>query len=312
MHTNPRVLVLLLALAACSTRGHPQSPTRAVSTSPTHPPTEAPTASSIAVEPVASPPSVATPGSLVMRTSASPDGAWIAQAVLRRGDAGDYVEFVVEGRDTPIRWLIETLPYETALSMGFAYPVALSWSASGPSLYFTHRRAGDGCFAPAEHSGHGLIRLDLATGASESLHEGFASWMAVSPGDEAAAYVQGWEGPIILQDLDSRSERVVPDPFVASREACPRESVVRDLVWSPNGEALLAAFACAPCGQRYMFTSVVEISVPSLAPTELLGSSELGLLPVAWPAPDRILMRDPEGSRWVLDPGTGHVREEDN
>jgi hypothetical protein len=305
---------MLLTCAACSTRGGPGSAlataVSTVSSPPTVVPLRSPTAFSGSAQPATPSGLAGTPTPRVIHTWDSPNGAWIAEVRLQSGADVDRLDFVVRNHEAGTRWLIESPNWEDLPGMGSPFPVVLGWSSSGSFMYFTHQRPGDGCLGPGNYGGRGLTRLNLATGASEILREGFASWMAISPGDVTAAYVQGWEGPIILQDLQTLSERVVPDPFVASREACPLESVVRNLVWSSDGESLLAAFVCAPCNDPYILTSLHRISVSSLASAQLLSLTDMGLVPLGWPANDQVLMRDPYGGNWVLDPRTGELLQQ--
>jgi Tol biopolymer transport system component len=256
---------------------------------PKPPPTEAP----------ADKPSTEAPYVAEASASFSPDGAWVAvtTALFPTGAAERYyTQLRVMRLDGSAAWLPvdEWAPW----GLGYTTPEAFQWSVDGRSLYYTNRPVPDGCALFV--NGWDLWRLDLETGEAEEVVPGTSLWLALSPDEGTLAYVRD---DLVLLDLQSGAERRLTLSEVD--QAVNKE--VGNLVWSPDGSALLLTVAYDACTPDTWAQSILRVDVDSLTPTLLVDRDPRLLSTLEWPAPNQALLTDRDGDRYWLDPASGLI-----
>lgn len=254
--------------------------------------------------PVHTPTATSTPLSSVItlgEPSISPDGRWMAEAFRAKTDGDERVVFQVKDLRTGSIWTVEDEPLEDEPLSGFEYVVPMLWTRDGEHLYVTHHRtAGDGCFVPGEHSGRGLLRLNLLTRDIVAVSSAVTSWMAISPDERHMAYVVYARQGLTIVDLGSGQEETLE--LVVSQQEMGTALDQENIVWSPDGNSLVFAVLIDVCGiGASRPTLVVRVDLPLMTQTVLVGTAELGYVPVKWAEPDVIILRDRDGQLWEVD-----------
>lgn len=208
--------------------------------------------------------------------------------------------------DGDITWIAETITM-TDIWGGFEWAIPFAWSQNDDYLYFTHHKRGDGCSPPM--NGSDLYRLDLRNGEVVELVPRLGRWLALSPDESALAYLSWYdrEERLVIRNLaagDERSTRL----FVEEQYAPEIIVFTSHLLWSPDGQALVLTAEIDTCQHPDLLsTSIVRVDVKTLAQTTLVYEDKRWLTTVAWPDPNRVLLKDKNGQYWWMDPITGAV-----
>lgn len=254
MSQKPDVLVILiyaaLAVFLSSSCDGPRSPRPAVTPAAT----QAPSPSPRATEPAAP---------MAEATVVSPDGRWSAYSLASApvvsptsttGDVYRAVLRLTHADGTQWTPVDEWRPY----GLGWTWPSVLQWSPDGQALYFTNIPVPDGCALFV--NGSDLWRVDLSTGRAARLAPVLGISLALSPGAETLAYIDGRGAPeLVLRDLATGAERRVRVAVEGQQAG--------DIRWSPDGATLEIAVANEPCGNATTYSTVrVDARSAALAP----------------------------------------------
>lgn len=192
-------------------------------------------------------------------TVVSPDGRWsayslaLAPVVSPTSPTGEVYRAVLRLTHADgMQWtpVDEWRPY----GLGWTWPSVLQWAPDGQALYFTNIPVPDGCALFV--NGSDLWRVDLSTGQAAPLAPVLSASIALSPGAETLAYIDGRGAPeLVLRDLATGAERRV-------RVAAEGQQA-GDIRWSPDGATLEITVADEPCGNATTYTTVrVDSSAP--------------------------------------------------
>jgi hypothetical protein len=280
-------LLAVWTLAACTT-SNPANPTP-TPVQPTRTPRPTPTS---------------TPTSHTAWSSASPEGAWIAEGFMEgpwmQGEDEVYrTTLTVRSAISDAVWPV--IDQTSHYGLGYTTPAVVLWSADGLRMYFTNSPIPDGC-APFV-VGSDLLVLDLTTGSvTEVLPSGLSSSFALSPDEATLAYVGRQEGWVfVLRDLTSGDERQVELPVEADAQA-------GNLTWSSAGDALLLAIAHQACLTDWTH-SIVWIDAATLAVRTLADHDMRRFTILSWVPPMLPLLADESGMLWFVDPANGRITD---
>jgi hypothetical protein len=147
--------------------------------------------------------------------------------------------------------------------LGWTWPSVLQWSQDGQALYYTNIPVPDGCALFV--NGSDLWRVDLPTGQVTPLAPVLSVSIALSPGAETLAYIDGRDAPeLVLRDLATGAERRVRVAAAGQQAG--------DIRWSPDGTMLEIKVANEPCSNATTFSTVRvdSRSLPAPAPAVAL------------------------------------------
>lgn len=311
-----RTTIMLLAsvllagvLAACSTRvvlnpGVPAvSPTPVVTTDPSQvaAATLAPARTPIPTGTPLATPNRPTPIPQLETTAIASDPASDWEFKLRLGapietDAG--ARYYVWARlytrpNRAINYLL--LDEWRTYGLGYTVPRALGWS--NEYFYYTNAPVVDGC-TPLVNGGD-LWQVRLSDGEQTQLRPDDGRLVSYALSPDGLTLMQAQGGMVTRIDLATGSE-------VGAAVAV--DGVVGPMVWSSDGERLVAAVvydACIVPGWRH---SLIAIDPRTLVATELLPADERRFVPVAYPAPQLITLIEASGVTWQYNPQTGTLR----
>ncbi len=308
------IVIVCLVVTSCSISQTIQADTQPVilshiSATPTYKEKKISTSESYTPVPLIDTPTpIHTP--IVVDLSISPNGEWIAETIRLTEGSSDLITFIVRSTTGDTSWTVEESVFEDGPFVGLDFPYAFTWSSKGDYLFFTHRGGGDGCFMPSEYSGKGLDRLDLVSGDVTKVLDRPSSWMALAPGEENLAYVESWD-QLILRNMETGVDLHLPNLFDKDELACPVESAIYSVYWSPRGEYLLATYLCGPCGVQFLSTIII-IDMNNLSTSTVISQSDLSLLPVEWSEPDLFILKGIDGEKWEYYISTGKLVSVDN
>lgn len=220
--------------------------------------------------------------------SVSPHGDW---AAVVAGSRSEFIMQVFNQTGGGPSWSIGE---QKELSVRYI-PWPFAWSQDGQSLYYTHQlRGGDGCLGYWAFNGRDLYKLDLATGESIQLSPPVGNWIALSPDEKLLGYLTSDRiGILELESGQSREAEVErpQDPSTISH--------LVHMVWAPDGRYLLFGLLSNLCVDedldRY---SLLKVNTATFEQETLIDESSEWLQPIAWPEPDRVLIRDESGEYW--------------
>ncbi len=267
--------------------------------SPTPPPTATPT-------PLPSPTPTATPlfgpgtptpesaGWLTQRwNSASPDGRWFADVVVRLPlvaqeavDEVAHTEVVISRSDGGLRWVVldEWTPY----GLGFPTPQDFRWTKD--ALYFSLRAIPDGCSLFGWEVA--LLHFDLREGMLSQVASELPGAPQLAPDYGRLAYLN--EETLVIRDLESGTERRVPfAPEGASWQA-------GNLVWSPSGRQVAFTVVQSACVGAAAERSIWVVDTEQFNSTRVLSPDERRLQLFTWAGDEALLLTDPLGEAWRL------------
>lgn len=240
----------------------------------------------------------------------SPDGHWVAERViaLAPDDAWaswpevrpvDYFSLSVRSADGRVeRKMVDAWKPS---GEGWTYPEIVRWSKDGRSLYYTEYPVAGGC--PLFFNGSGLFKVDLESGAIyEILPVGGMYLMALSPDEKALAYT-AWDN-MVLRDLATGEERKVPMGALFWR-----------MVWSPDSRFLAVTFfktACVTLEEEREATSLWLVDAQTLEKQVIFAEDPRRLMAEEWTEKGHIVLRDPEGRRWLLNVVSRAIMLEEN
>lgn len=224
---------------------------------------------------------------------ASPDEQWAAQLwTATRPDTGQvYTQFKVFKSGGSVEWVV--IDKWTEDGLGFPWPAVAHWSHDGRSMYVADYAFGDGC--PVFHSISAVREIDLETGQVTDIIPYAGSALAFSSDETQLAY-----GTFTVRDLITGLERYIPiEPTSLSD--------VGEIVWSPDGRAvMLTVLASELCANELRF-SIVRVEADTLAQTTLVNADARQFFVVEWPASNRVVLRDKDGTTWWMDATTGEL-----
>jgi hypothetical protein len=233
-------------------------------------------------------------------SSRSPDGKWDAQGMVAFPvDGGEkyYTQLKVNKTDGAVEWTV--VDEWSRWGLGYTTPQPFHWSRDGRYLYFTNEPVPDGCGLFV--NGSDLHRIDLSDGSVKEIVPSSGLWLSLSPDETTLAYI-GYKGRgLVVRDLATGLERETGlDPG--------QDYAAGHIVWSPDGAALVLTLAIHPCSFGWAESvSVVLVEVATLKQTMLIHEDRRLLITVEWPALDRILLEDNDGSFWWMDLETRQI-----
>lgn len=197
--------------------------------------------------------------------------------------------------DGSAKWILvdQTLNY----GLGYTTPRPFQWSGDGRYLYFTDLAVPDGC--SLFHNGSDLYRADLTNGQVTEILPPWVWWVSLSPDEQTVAYLR-WNGEAL--ELVVR-EIATGDEHKAGLEA--KYTQAGNIVWSPDGQVLMLTLAANPCDPANWTHSIMRIDLATLSPTILIRDDKRLLTTTEWPEANRVLLRDQDGSTWIMEATTG-------
>jgi hypothetical protein len=238
-------------------------------------------------------------------SDASPDGKWIAEVSVALPAAegvstGEnyYTRLVIRSTDGLTEWVV--VDEWSHFGLGYTVPGVLRWSDDGLSVTVVDRAIPDGCYL-FEYLAN-LRRVDLADGRVEALAPGLEGALALSPD---GALVAALQRELVLRDLANGEEVRVPlDVAAESWQA-------GSLIWAPDSSAVAYTLAIHPCGiGGEQVHSIVRAESGSGAQTILADQEPRRFVTVEWPAVERLIVVDGDGTRWWMDASTGELLEQ--
>lgn len=227
------------------------------------------------------------------------DRTWLAESsVWQDGDRITSL-FVVHRVDGSVTWEVRR---ETQVSsVDYSAVFLHHWSGDSRYLYYSfYWMSGGHCEAFLPDTA--WQRLDVTTGRSAAfpLPAGLAH--AISPDDRWMVYVAS-DHPMAVSvaSLDGSNPRLIELPLPAGSEA----SQLGGIVWAPNGKALvLSVVSGSTCAAGDVTWSIYRVNVASGVVAELVSESPDTVTVQTWPADERILVGNDQGTWWI-DANTG-------
>ncbi|MBP7688895.1 MAG: hypothetical protein KA765_13340 [Thermoflexales bacterium] len=213
----------------------------------------------------------------------------------------------VTDMDGSQEWTVENAETEAFLDNRTAWPLA--WSRDSKHLYFTHREGGnDGCFGTDDFYGTDLLRFSLADAQATSLVPSVGYWLALSPDESQLAYLNSDNlitTDLVVRNLVTGAERRTP---VEERVQQP-DSRATNLIWSPDGKAILYTVKLAVCGNGPPSHSIVRIEIDTLHRKVLIHEDARRFVTTKWDSSAKVTLQDKDGKQWWMNPTTGQVTE---
>jgi Tol biopolymer transport system component len=196
-----------------------------------------------------------------------------------------------------VQWTLvdETLNY----GLGYTTPRPFHWSKDGRYLYFTNLAVPDGCAVFT--NGSDLYRADLTTGQVAEIVPPWVWWVALSPDEQRVAYLR-WNGQtleLVVREMATGDERKI------GLEA--RYTQAGNILWSPDGQALMLTLAANPCDPANWTQSIARVELAALSPTILIRDDKRLLTATAWPEANKVLLTDQDGRTWTMEATTGEL-----
>lgn len=226
--------------------------------------------------------------------SFSPDGQWLAQGALYRANptALSQQRLTIKRIDGTATWT----PFDQPLPIGCCaiIPGVVAWAANGEAVYWGEQMYPDGCgyyIGPLN-----LHRLNLVTGEDTVLIPEISLRAAVAPDESAVVYstAQG----LVLRNLASGAEQTVP----WQRQ---ENDFLTGIVWAADSQSFVVGSLLNACSSSSAYLHRFKAS--DLSAQTLLNGDARGFVPLHWPAPNTLFLRDNAGERWQLNPDTGDL-----
>jgi len=241
------------------------------------------------------------------RSAPSPDGRWIAKTLMVGpflvGEGEQYrTQLSVLRTDGTRQWTVvdETSHY----GLGYTVPSPFHWSRDGRYLYFTNLPLSDGCAVFV--NGSDLYRVSLEDGSVAAILANGAWWLSLSPDEHSLAYLR-WNGQaleLVLRDVATgRDEH--------RREFAAHYAQGGNILWSPEGTALVLTLVASPCDPADWKHAVVRVGVATMTQTKLIADDGRRLVTEEWSQPETVRLADKDGNSWWLDAVTGEVTRAD-
>jgi hypothetical protein len=233
----------------------------------------------------------------------SPDGTLIAWGTNTFDPAGGNATRSllkvanVDGSDEKVIY-DETLDEESIL------PQPIQWSPDGSTFYYTDLPYGIGGYI-LFGGGPDLKKVDVASGAvTEVLPKtGCLCAMTVSPDGGMVASITG-AGPLelLLHHVETGNERKL--------EIDAGHLQGGNILWSADGKTLLYTMAVSnfdnPEAEKY---AVVKVNVETLEQTVMVADNESLYNTMMWVSDETVWLNDKDGNAWMMNAGTGGVKE---
>ncbi len=230
-------------------------------------------------------------------SSASPDGAWVAEGLAAFAKGNDniyYTELRVKKADGSVEWM--PVAGWSRFGLGYTTPQPLRWSPDGRYLYFTNAPVPDGCGLFVNASD--LQRLNLADGTiREVLPFGMTWVLAIAPNAEKVVYSQA--GELYLLDLATSNYASI------KVEGLETDAQWGNFVWSPDSQQVAFSIAYHPCMLPEWSHSLLLLDTQTLTITTVLAKDPRRLTIAEWVDADHLALSDYDGKTWLLDLTTG-------
>jgi hypothetical protein len=82
-----------------------------------------------------------------------------------------------------------------------------------------------------------------------------------------------------------------------------------NIVWSPDGQALVLTLAANPCDPANWTQSIARVDLATFSPTIVIDNDERLFHIVEWPEVSKVLLTDQEGSSWVMEATSGRLEK---
>ena len=224
---------------------------------------------------------IPSPSVEIYATLISPSENWLAVAERFNDDSTITDMLRVISTNGEDEWVVEV--HSGDRMAGIPYP--FSWSHGEEVLYFTHKGFLDGCTGFG--NGTGMYRADIATGIVEAVVTDKSYWFAISPDETYLAYLAHKRG-LILHNLVSSHDIEVPLNVESQHEII--NLVIRDLLWSPDSDAILTIASINLCAGLGKTHSVIRVDINTLEQTILINEFETIANIVEWPESKRALV----------------------
>jgi hypothetical protein len=275
-------------------------PPTAAATQPPPSPTAPPTSAQATADSTSTP--VYTDLEVVTETSTSPDGVWVAELIEAYPTGGElpdyYQSLTVRRLDNSVAW---TLVDSWSLwALGATSTRIIGWSPE--VFYFSDHATADGCDLFGADLNLRRLRLDDGSVSETPILAG--SGLSLSPDAAFAAYVTRDRSmpEIVIHDLGTDELRST------ALEVGEDYWGAGDIVWSPDGHALMLTVDHSGCGPpENTARSIVRVDVSSLEQQTLIDHGDRLFRTQSWPELDRILLSEQDGSSWWMDAATGEI-----
>lgn len=299
------LLPLPLVFLACTPTIAQQPTLTAIPAPPT--PTFAPPPPSLSPTLVPSHPTTATLKFSDTWSSPSPDGKWTARGSMTDPFPADdgsekyQTKLEVINAAGAVQWTLvdQTLNY----GLGYTTPRPFHWSEDGRYLYFTNLAVPDGCAVFT--NGSDLYRADLTNGQVTEIVPSWVSWVSLSPDEQRVAYLR-WNGQALelaVREIATGEERKT------GLEA--RYTQAGNILWSPDGQALMLTLAANPCDPANWVQSIARVDLAALSSTSLIRDDKRLLTTTEWSEANKVLLTDKDGNLWTMEATTGKLTRGD-
>jgi hypothetical protein len=242
--------------------------------------------------------------------STSLDGKWVAVGLVtfpkeNIGGQFAYVRLMIFSVDGKTHWTIIDQWQESGL--GFPIPEPLRWSSDYNHFYFTHRVMPGGCSVFPFLTD--LQQVDLADGTVTELLPQSAVTLALAPDESRVAYIGYGERGLVLRNLATGEER-------ETKVNPGKDFDIGNILWSPDGNALVLTLAINPCTGVYGLsktvwaesTTILWVDAETLQQKVLVKEDPRLFITWEWNEPEKITIVDGEESAlWHLDVNTGEI-----
>jgi len=297
-------LILLIILTSCTT-----APTQTLSVNFTV--TSKPTIIIPTNESTNTPlPPTSTPEieTVIVEESTSLDGIWTAMISLTTQERDKKLDFRVSNKSTNKEWIVEQLEWNELQtpSSWVPFPYIFKWSKDNDYLYYSYEpNFNDGCFGIFKPGGLKLDRLDLTTGEIVAILDGGGTWMSLSPNEKQLAYIKSFGGNVSILDIENGKTQNYPLPPIENKMQYTTDT--SDLYWSPDGKSLIYAHYIGACDLMIPYSYIFQLFPDTGQQKVLVDHSEQGYIPDEWTVQDKVLLRDTNGDRFLLDVTTKEI-----
>jgi hypothetical protein len=245
--------------------------------------------------------------------STSRDGKWIAVGLVafpreNMGGQFAYVRLALFRADGKTHWTV--IDQWQEVGVGFPMPEPLRWSLDRAHFYFTHRVNPGGCSVFPLLTD--LQEVNLTDGTVTELLTQSATTLALAPNESLLAYVGYGERDLVVKNLITQEER-------KSKINPGKEFNAGNILWSPDGSALILTLAINPCKGEYGLsktvwaesTTILWVNAETLQQKVLVSEDPRLFITLEWNNPEKITLVDgEENSLWFLDVNTGEITRE--